>query len=141
MIAIASEILRCTIDRVRVSETSTDKLPNTTTTAAAFSSGLNRMAVRHACEQLRQRLDAFIDENNCDLSWNEMITQAYLARIDLCAHGFYATPNMINADFSQNRVAFNSFTQGAAVAEVELDTLTGDWHMLRVDILTVCSTF
>ena len=70
-----------------------------------------------------------------------MVTQSYLARIDLCAHGFYATPNMINADFSQNRAAFNYFTQGAAVTEVELDTLAGDWHMLHVNILMVCSTF
>ena len=45
---------------------------------------------------------------------------------------------MFNADFTKNRANYNYFTQGAAVTEVELDVLTGDWHLLRVDILMVC---
>ena len=30
---------------------------------------------------------------------------------------------------------FNYFTFGAALTEVELDTLTGNWHILRADMV------
>ena len=138
MVSIATEILGCDVNRVRISETSTDKVPNTSPTAGSVSSDLNGMAVRHACEQLRERLNTLLIGDNINLSWEDLIKQAYFARIDLCAHGFYATPDMFSADFAQNRANFNYFTQGAAVTEVESDTLTGDWHVLRVDILMVC---
>ena len=138
MISVAAEVLRCDVNRIRISETSTDKVPNTSPTAASVSSDLNGMAVQDACEQLRHRLDRFIEETREDqLPWNELVDRAYLQRVDLSAHGFYATPEMIDADFTQNRAKFNYFTQGAAVSEVELDTLTGDWHLRRVDILMV----
>ncbi|CAF1125466.1 unnamed protein product [Rotaria sordida] len=136
MISIAAEVLGCDVDRIRISETATDKVPNASSTGASVSSDLNGMAVRHACEQIRERLNRFlVDKNNAHISWEDLINQAYHARIDLCARGFYATPDMFDADFSQNRATVNYFTQGAAVTEVELDALTGDWHLLRVDIL------
>ncbi|CAF3648899.1 unnamed protein product [Rotaria sordida] len=135
MISIAAEVLGCNVDRVRISETSTDKVHNTSPTSGSVSSDINGMAVRHACEQLRQRLDTISVDKSVIISWENLVRQAYFARIDLCAHGFYATPDMIDLDFTQNRAKANYFTQGAAVTEVELDALTGDWHLLRVDIL------
>ncbi|CAF3526890.1 unnamed protein product [Rotaria sp. Silwood1] len=135
MISIAAEVLGCSIDKIRISETATDKIHNITPTVASVSSDLNGMAVKHACEQLRQRLDTLIVDKNVNISWEDLVKQAYFARIDLCAHGFYITPNMFDADFTQNRATYNYYTQGAAVTEVELDVLTGDWHILRVDIL------
>ena len=138
MIAIAAEVLRCDIDRIRISETATDKVPNTSPTAGSTGSDLNGMAVRFACEQLREKLDTLLVDNNVNLSWELLIQQAFFARIDLCAHGFYSDPGKFELDFSQNRAHGNYFTQGAAVTEIELDTLTGDWHLLRVDILMVC---
>lgn len=139
MIAIAAEVLGCQIDRIRISDTATDKIPNATATVASVSSDLNGMAVKHACEQLRQRLDLLNNngQNSNIQSWQELINQAYFARVDLSARGFYATPDMFNANFQENQAKFNYFTQGAAVTEVELDVLTGDWHLLRVDILMV----
>jgi xanthine dehydrogenase/oxidase len=137
MISIAAEILDCNVDRIRISETSTDKVANTSPTAASASSDLNGMAVRVACEQIRARLDSLVIDNDVQLSWESLVKKAYFSRIDLCAHGFYATPEPLGADFATNRAHFNYFTQGAAVTEVELDTLTGDWHVLRVDILMV----
>ncbi|CAF1261858.1 unnamed protein product [Rotaria sordida] len=135
MISIAAEILDCNVDLIRISETATDKVHNITTTAASVSSDLYGMAVKHACEQIRQRLDTLINDNNVNISWEKLVEQAYLARLDLCARGFYVMPNMFDADFTKNWANFNYFTQGAAVTEVELDVLTGDWHLLRVDIL------
>ncbi|CAF3626478.1 unnamed protein product [Rotaria socialis] len=135
MIAIAAEVLGCGVHRIRISETASDKVPNASSTGGSVSSDLNGMAVKHACEQLRERLNTLIVDNNAEISWENLVTQAYFSRLDLCAHGFHATPNMFDYDLSQNRAQYNYFTQGAAVSEVELDTLTGDWHILRVDIL------
>ncbi|CAF1272832.1 unnamed protein product [Rotaria sordida] len=135
MIGIAAEILSCGVDRIRISETATDKVHNATVTAGSMSSDLNGMAVKHACEQIRQRLDTLIIDSNVNISWKDLVKQAYFARLDLCARGFYPTSNMFNANFKKNQTKHNYFTQGAAVTEVELDVLTGDWHLLRVDIL------
>ena len=137
MISIAAEVLGCNVERVRISETSTDKVANTSPTAASASSDLNGMAVRLACEDIRQRVNQLLVGDDIHLSWEKLVKKAYFARIDLCAHGFYVTPEPLGADFANNKAHFNYFTQGAAVAEVELDTLTGDWHALRVDILMV----
>ncbi|CAF0786586.1 unnamed protein product [Adineta steineri] len=135
MISVAAEALSCDVDRVRISETATDKVPNTSPTAASASSDLNGMAIRIACEEIRERLNKVAANYNTNLSWEDLIKKAYFSRISLSAQGFYATPEPLGADFANNEVHFNYFTQGAAVSEVELDTLTGDWHILRADIL------
>ncbi|CAF4192649.1 unnamed protein product, partial [Rotaria sordida] len=140
MVSIAAEVLDCDVDRIHVSETSTDTVPNATKTSASISSDINGMAVRLACEQIRERLNILLRSDNDqlqNLSWDDLVKHAYYKRIDLSAHGFYAAPDAFNTDFGQNRANYHYFTQGAAAAEVELDTLTGDWHLLRVDILMV----
>ncbi|CAF2705216.1 unnamed protein product [Rotaria sp. Silwood2] len=135
MIAIAAEILSCGVDRIRISETATDKVHNATVTGGSVSSDRNGMAVKHACEQIRQRLDSLIVDKNVNISWKDLVKQAYFARLDLCARGFHPIPNLFDANFTKNQTKYSYFTQGAAVTEVELDVLTGDWHILRVDIL------
>ncbi len=50
----------------------------------------------------------------------------------MSAHGFHRTPDITG--FGGSR-PFNYFTFGAAVSEVELDTLTGDWQLLRADVV------
>ncbi|CAF3731113.1 unnamed protein product [Rotaria sp. Silwood1] len=72
MIAIVAEVLDCSVDQIRISETATDKIHNTTPTGASTSSDLNGMAVRHACEQIRQRLDTLIIDNNANISWENL---------------------------------------------------------------------
>lgn len=138
MVSIAAEALGCPVERVRISETATDKVHNTSPTGGSVSADLNGMAVKDAGEQIRQRLDTLRADKNVTVAWEDLVVQAYFARLDLCARGFHATPDMFDRDMANNRASFNYFTQGAAVTEVELDTLTGDWHLLRVDILMVC---
>lgn len=56
-------------------------------------------------------------------------------RIDLSAHGFYKTPD-IGFDWETGKgVPFTYFTYGSAFAEVEIDTLTGDFHTRRADVI------
>jgi xanthine dehydrogenase large subunit len=61
--------------------------------------------------------------------------QAYLARVQLSAAGFYKTPKLdFDRDTGKGR-PFYYFAYGAAVSEVEVDVLTGEYRVLRADLL------
>lgn len=134
MIQCAARALGVDVERIHVAETGTDKVPNTSATAASSGSDLNGMAVLDACEKLNKRL-APIKEKYPDEGWNQWISKAYFNRISLSATGFHATPD-IGYDINTNQgMAFNYFTYGAACAEVEIDCLTGDHQVIRTDIV------
>eukprot|EP01113_Clastostelium_recurvatum_P030146 TRINITY_DN3652_c0_g1_i1.p1 TRINITY_DN3652_c0_g1~~TRINITY_DN3652_c0_g1_i1.p1 ORF type:complete len:1345 (-),score=361.69 TRINITY_DN3652_c0_g1_i1:322-4356(-) len=137
VIQIAARELGVPVSSVCISETSTDKVANTTPTAASVSSDTNGMAVLDACQQINQRLKPLRDANP-NLSFKDLVTRAHMERVNLSANGFYATPD-VGYLYQDSGVGigrpFNYFNYGAAVAEVEVDTLTGDHHILRADIL------
>jgi xanthine dehydrogenase molybdopterin-binding subunit B len=160
--AIAARELGLTPDRVRVMNTRTDKVPNTSATAASCGTDLNGAAVKNACDTLRTRLlpfavemlqekngqapdaDMVLFENNSIAANNalnaripmaELFQRAYFARTSLSATGFYRTPD-IHFDRETGRGRpFHYFTVGAAVSEVEIDGFTGMMQIKRVDIL------
>ena len=155
----AAQALGCPLGKVFIAETSTDKVPNSSPTAASASSDMYGAAVLDACAQLNARLAPYrarlgqvaaegggagggsadaAAPNAADdhpllppTDLGELARLAYADRVDLSAHGFYATPDITGADGDR---PFNYFVYGAAVAEVELDVLTGDWQLLRADI-------
>jgi len=159
---IAAKELGISAEHIRVMPTSTDKVPNTSATAASSGSDLNGAAVRNACEILRARLApiaakllaeklgaappvenvVFAD----DLAWElaqpqvtvpitKIIQAAYFERISLSAAGYYRTPD-IHWDRVKGRgKPFHYFAYGAAVTEVEVDGFTGMMQVLRTDIL------
>jgi xanthine dehydrogenase molybdopterin-binding subunit B len=159
---IAARELGLTTDRIRVMATRTDKVPNTSATAASCGTDLNGAAVRNACETLRARLLPFaiemLSEKNSSavsperivfndnlildsenpktgIPFAELLQRAYFARTSLSATGFYRTPD-INYDREAGRgKPFHYFAVGAAVSEVEVDGFTGMTHIRRVDIL------
>lgn len=134
MIQCASRALGVPTERIHIAETSTDKVPNTSATAASSGSDLNGMAVLDACGKLNERLAPFKEKYPND-TWNQLIQKAYMARVSLSASGFHATPD-IGYDIQTNKgVAFNYFTYGAACSEVEIDCLTGDHQVIRTDIV------
>ncbi|XP_059609596.1 xanthine dehydrogenase [Phlebotomus argentipes] len=134
MIQVAATTLGVPFDRIHISETSTDKVPNTSATAASAGSDLNGMAVLNACEILAKRLAPYKKEHPNE-EWDKWVSRAYLDRIPLSATGFYATPN-IGYDFATNSGRpFNYFTFGAGCSEVEIDCLTGDHQVIRTDIV------
>ncbi len=141
------------IDRIKISATTTDKVPNTSPTAASSGSDLNGMAALAAAKTLKGRLIAFAAEyygcspdnigfrNNHvylagrEISFNELVHKAYLGRVSLSSTGFYKTPK-IHYDRARHKGRpFFYFSYGAAVAEVIIDCLTGENKILRVDIL------
>jgi len=132
---IAADALGIEAERIRLMATRTDKVPNTSATAASAGTDLNGAAVADACRQLKQRLDAVAAGVGRELSFEELCEAAYMQRVPLFAHGFYRTPD-IHFDRATGRgKPFHYFAFGAAVCEVEVDRFTGDYRVRRVDIL------
>ncbi|EAT37368.1 AAEL010630-PA [Aedes aegypti] len=134
MIQVAATTLKVPFETIHISETSTDKVPNTPATAASAGSDLNGMAVMNACKIINERLEPY-KKQYPDKDWKFWVNKAYFDRVSLSATGFYATPN-IGYDFATNSGnPFNYFTFGAACSEVEIDCLTGDHQVIRTDIV------
>jgi xanthine dehydrogenase molybdopterin binding subunit len=159
---IVARELGLTTDRIRVMATRTDKVPNTSATAASCGTDLNGAAVKNACDTLRARLLPFaaemlskrnggavpaerivfkenvvldLESPATGLPFAELLQRAYFARTSLSATGFYRTPD-INYDRDAGRgKPFHYYAVGAAVSEVEIDGFTGMTHIRRVDIL------
>jgi xanthine dehydrogenase large subunit len=129
---IAAECLGVPLDTVRVMTTRTDKVPNTSATAASSGTDLNGAAVADACEQLNARLAPF---RNGQATFAEACEAAYKQRIPLFAQGFYRTPDIHWDPKTGQGKPFHYFAYGAAVSEVEIDGFTGDYQLRRVDIL------
>ncbi|XP_017768324.1 PREDICTED: xanthine dehydrogenase isoform X2 [Nicrophorus vespilloides] len=134
MIQVASKALGIPISMIHIVETATDKVPNTSPTAASASSDLNGMAILDACNTINERLKV-IKSNNPNGTWEEWINAAYFERISLSATGFYKTPGLGYSWETNSGNAFNYYTCGVSITEVEVDCLTGDHQVLRTDIV------
>ena len=143
-------------EAIRVMPTNTGKVPNTSATAASASTDLNGAAVLEACAQLRNRLaPVAAGLLNCTgsdvrflggsvynhshpahkLSFETVAAAAHRERVPLFAQGFYKTPDLQYDPATLSGKPFHYFAWGAAVSEVEIDLFTGDFRVLRVDIL------
>ena len=151
---VAAQCLGVPLASIRTMPTRTDKVPNTSATAASAGADLNGAAVADACEQLKSRLAAVAAEQlgcaagqvqfadgmvSCDgaarLTFVEVVEAAYRQRVALFAQGYYRTPGISYDPKTGQGKPFHYFAYGAAVSEVELDGFTGDCRVRRVDIL------
>lgn len=145
MCIIAAQELGVPLESVHIMETKTDSVANTSATAASASSDLNGMAVKNACDQLNARLQPYREKLGTKATMHELAHAAYFDRVNLSANGFYKTPVIgytWNVDLDKQTPEFPGpmfyyFTQGVALSEVEIDTLTGDFTVLRSDIKMV----
>ncbi|MEW1633685.1 xanthine dehydrogenase molybdopterin binding subunit [Streptomyces sp. NPDC093801] len=155
MIQVAATTLGIPLHKVRLAPTRTDKVPNTSATAASAGADLNGAAVKNACEQLRGRLlevagtrlganasDVRIVEgvarvlgDDRELAWDDLVRTAYLQRVQLSAAGFYRTEGLHWDAKAFRGSPFKYFAHGAAAAEVEVDGFTGAYRIRRVDIV------
>lgn len=150
---VVAEVFQVDIDRVQITATNTDKVPNTSPTAASSGADLNGKAAQNAAEILKQRLVEFAAKHyQCDesrvefrnghvrvgeqvISFDTLAQQAWTGQVSLSSTGYYKTPKIFY-DRSQARGRpFYYFAFGAACTEVLVDTLTGEYKMLRTDIL------
>ncbi|TCL74651.1 xanthine dehydrogenase molybdopterin binding subunit [Rhizobium sp. BK251] len=150
---VLADAFQVDIERVKITATTTGKVPNTSATAASSGSDLNGMAAFDAARQIKERLVAFAAEKwgvdpslvvflpnrvrigDAEIPFPDLIKQAYFARVQLSAAGFYKTPK-IHWDRQAGRGRpFYYFAYGAACSEVSIDTLTGEYQVERADIL------
>lgn len=150
---VVAEAFAIDLDHVRITATSTGKVPNTSATAASSGSDLNGMAALNAAETIKARMitvaaahfgvaEAEIEfaanrvyAGNRSLSFPELAEMCWAERVSLSSTGYYATPD-IHWDFKTSTGRpFYYFSYGAAAAEVAIDTLTGEIRVLRADIL------
>lgn len=142
------------LDTVKVSATRTDKVPNTSPTAASSGTDMNGKAAQNACLTIKARLLEFATEHfdvaeedirfernhvyigdKEVLTFAEFVQLAYQHRISLSSTGYYKTPKIFYDRSKAWGRPFFYFALGAACAEVEIDTLTGEYQVLRCDIL------
>jgi xanthine dehydrogenase large subunit len=141
------------LSSVRATATDTSKVANTSATAASTGADLNGKAAQDAAGTLRKRLVEFASKSfgvdadevmlanghvfagDTVIAFPELVQKAYLARVQLWSDGFYATPGLSWDRESMSGNPFGYYAYGAAVAEVIVDTLTGEWKLLKADAL------
>ncbi|MFF5468775.1 xanthine dehydrogenase molybdopterin binding subunit [Streptomyces achromogenes] len=155
MMQVAATTLGIPLDKVRLAPTRTDKVPNTSATAASSGADLNGGAIKNACEQLRERLlrvaasrlggnasdvrivggVARLLGSDKELAWDDLVHTAYFQRVQLSAAGFYRTEGLHWDAKTFRGSPFKYFAHGAAATEVEVDGFTGAYRIRRVDIV------
>uniref|UniRef100_A0A2A3JVB4 Aldehyde oxidoreductase molybdenum-binding subunit PaoC n=1 Tax=Alloyangia mangrovi TaxID=1779329 RepID=A0A2A3JVB4_9RHOB len=144
------------LEMVKITATDTGKVPNTSATAASSGSDLNGMAVKVACDTIRDRMAHHLAElhqdlpenvrfaggmvhvGGTDISFEEAAVLCYQGRVSLSSTGYYKTPKVDWDRIRGQGRPFFYFSYGASVTEVVLDTLTGESRILRTDILHDC---
>ena len=150
---VVAEVFQVDIERIQITATNTDKVPNTSPTAASSGADLNGKAAQNAAQTIKQRLIEFaarhyqVTEEDVEfkngqvrirdeyVSFDELIQQAYFGQVSLSSTGFYRTPKIYYDRSLARGRPFYYFAYGAACSEVIVDTLTGEYKMLRSDIL------
>jgi xanthine dehydrogenase large subunit len=150
---VVAEVFQVDIDRVQITATNTEKVPNTSPTAASSGADLNGKAAQNAAEIIKARLVEFaarhytVEASQVEfrnghvrvgeqvIAFETLAQQAWMGQVSLSSTGYYKTPKIFY-DRSQARGRpFYYFAFGAACTEVIIDTLTGEYKMLRTDIL------
>ena len=153
---VVAEEFQIDVDKVRITATTTGKVPNTSATAASSGTDLNGQAALAAARAIKGRLIDFAAEHwsvphdqieflpnrvrigNQEIPFRALVWQAYMGRISLSSTGFYKTPKIHWDRATGTGRPFYYFAYGAACSEVTVDTLTGEYKVDRVDILHDC---
>ncbi|ESQ79069.1 xanthine dehydrogenase molybdopterin binding subunit [Asticcacaulis sp. YBE204] len=150
---IVADVFGLGLDKIRITATRTDKVPNTSATAASSGTDLNGWAAYNAAMTIRERLAGFMAGRNGGeaenvtfeggvvragdevLGFAEVCRLAHFNRISMSSTGYYATPKIHYDRKTHTGRPFLYFAYGASVSEVEIDTFTGEYRVLRADLL------
>jgi xanthine dehydrogenase large subunit len=154
MLAVAAHELGVPVARIRVMTTATDKVPNTSATAASSGSDLNGAAVREACVTVRERMRAVAAAmlgvpgdilrfeggrvgvpGGLDVAFADVARTAWVTQVSLSSTGYYRTPGIVYDRNAGKGTPFFYYAYGGAVVEVEVSGLTGEHRVLRADLL------
>lgn len=161
---VVAEEFQVDLDTIQVSATNTEKVPNTSPTAASSGTDLNGMAARDACLRIKAGMltfaaehygaaeeNIYFDDNHLvvikdsdkesaseeklRIPFADFVQQAYMGRVPLSSTGFYKTPKIHYDRETGKGRPFYYYANGASVSEVLVDTLTGESRLVRTDIL------
>lgn len=150
---VVASVFQIDIDNIKISATRTDKVPNTAPTAASAGSDLNGMAAFNAAEEIKAGMASVaaghfgvvqetiefrqnrVYAGNESLSFAETAEMTWNERVPLSATGYYRTPDIHWDGATMTGSPFYYFTYGACIAEVVVDTLTGESRVLAADML------
>jgi xanthine dehydrogenase large subunit len=150
---VVADVFAVPVGDIRITATRTDKVPNTSATAASSGADLNGMAALDAASQIRDRLANLLASRHgvapedvrftpegvvageTVMPFAQLCRMAHMARVSLAASGYYATPDIHYDRARHQGRPFYYFAYGAAMSEVVIDTLTGEHRVLAVDIL------
>jgi xanthine dehydrogenase large subunit len=153
---VVAEGFSIDLPHVQISSTRTDKVPNTSATAASSGTDINGMAALAAVETIKARMAAYMAEKfegetadvifrdnhvylgNKSISFPDLAHECWAGRISLSSTGFYSTPEIHFNQAQMTGHPFYYFTYGACAAEAVIDTLTGEARILRADIVQDC---
>jgi len=153
---VVADELGVGVDKIRINAADTSRVPNASATAASSGSDMNGKAAQQAAGKIRLRLTEFaathfnVTESKIDftggqvsvgekmVAFNELVELAWFNRISMSATGFYKTPKIHYDRETFSGRPFFYYAYGAAVSEVIVDTLTGEYRLLRVDIVHDC---
>ncbi len=151
--AVVALVLGVPAQQVLASASDTAQVPNASATAASSGADLNGRAAERAAQQVRRNLaECLARADGCapeavrfedgqvhtparQRSFVEAVQYAYGQRVQLWSDGFYATPKIHYDRSTLSGRPFYYFAYGAACSEVAIDTLTGEYRLLRTDIL------
>lgn len=123
VVQVASHVLGIPMDKIVIKPSNSLNNANDVGTVASVTSEIACFVVKNCCEMLLERLKTVKDENP-DAPWEEIVEKAFLKNIDLSATFMYKEQDMIPY-----------YVYGLSCAEVEVDFLTGNLLLKRVDIL------
>ncbi|MBB2497261.1 xanthine dehydrogenase molybdopterin binding subunit [Aquipseudomonas ullengensis] len=150
---VVAEVFQVDIERIQITATNTDKVPNTSPTAASSGTDLNGKAAQNAAEIIKTRLIEFaarhfnVPANEVEfrnnqvragehlLPFDELARLAWIGQVSLSSTGYYRTPKIHYDRASGSGHPFYYFAYGLACVEALVDTLTGEYKLLRTDIL------
>ena len=155
---VVAEGFSIDLNSVHVSATRTDKVPNTSATAASSGTDMNGLAALAAVKTIKSRMaevaaqkfggepeevvfaDNHVYLGNSSMSFAELAYNCWAARVSLSASGFYKTPEIYFDQESMTGNPFYYFSLGACVAEAAIDTLTGEARILAAHIIQDCGS-
>jgi xanthine dehydrogenase large subunit len=154
--AIVARALGVKPGRIRVENTNTTRVANMSPSAASSTTLLNGNAALAAALQVLERLKpvarqmlgagpreeitfrdegVYQGEKRSVLSWQDVVAAAYLNRVDLSAHGFFATPDIHFDKTTEKGRPFAYHAGGTAVTEVTVDCLRGRYEIDAVHVV------
>ncbi len=155
IVQVAQSVFGIHPHRIKIFTTNTNRIANTSPSAASATADLNGKATQMACEAIKARLAGyaskqlnvdvsaieFMDEKVLmngtisELDWTSVVLGAFLDRIALSENAHYATPIIHFNPKIEKGHPFAYHVYGTAITEVTIDTTRGIYQVDSVKIV------